>query len=256
MTMAINQEEIDALHSQLKGWIESFGIKGETELICKDWDEWSLLLYFKIGNNRTKDIEDAVEATLRTLGVDDERICYLGDKNGSLIWYFSHPNTPKEILEKQDREIEEEELREEQESKRRYEEHRRKIMQEGVIIRPHNTKSNNPELFYIMDRENFREIEIGYKEEEFRTYNQYHVDKCLGKGKDGIKTLVFQNGYGGKGHEYPRKIRFECDGIYLCDDTMEEVQAFNDDGTLKEEDDLPEGFIPMYLAIHIGKRIG
>lgn len=255
--MNISDDKIESLKNSITKMLNGKHIYNSFTVKCDNREEWSMTLKVDKKGSRRKIIEDAVNSHLKTIGVEDDRMVYFEDVRDKdcLEWYFTHPDTPKSILDKQDMAIEEEERQEELENIRRYEEHRKALRENGLIIKPHKVKSNSTELFYVMSGANFRDIESGEKTVEYRTYNPYHVDKCLGRGKDGIKTIVFQLGYGGPGHAIPKKIRYELDGIYLCDDTMEELPAFKSDGSLTEEKDLPDDFIPMLLAIHIGKKL-
>jgi len=254
----ITEDKIDSLKDGIQKMLKENGIENRLTVKCDSESDWSITVkVVKQGSSR-KTIEDAVEKHLKKIGVEEDRMVYFEDVKtpGCWEWYFTHPDTPKEILRKQDREIEEEERQEDRENVRRYEEHRQKLREQGLIIKPREVKSKSRDLFYVMSGENFKDIESGEKKVEYRTYNPYHVDKCLGRGKDGIDELVFQLGYGGPGHSEPKKMRFKSEGVYLCDDTMEEVPAFQEDGSLTDEKDLPKDFIPMLLAIHIGKRVG
>ena len=255
--MQISDDKIEALKDGIAKMLEEKHITNTITVKCDNRAEWSITLKVGKKGSPRKTIEEVVEGHLKAIGVEDDRMVYFEDvrTKDSWEWYFTHPETPKSILDKQDREIEEEERQEDRENIRRYEEHRKTLRENGLIIKPRKVNSKSTELFYVMSGENFRDIESGEKTVEYRTYNPYHVDKCLGRGKDGIKTLVFQLGYGGPGHAAPKKIRYESEGIYLCDDTMEEVPAFKADGSLTDEKDLPEDFIPMLLAIHIGKKL-
>lgn len=255
--MKIQAENIIDLKKKIKHALLEAGIDANYSLLCENEDEWSMTLKVSRIRNSIDKIEHCIENFFKRVGVDEDRMVYLEDVKspGFSEWYFTHPNTPKSILKKQDMEIEEEERQEERESIRKYEEHRKMLRDQGLIIKPRTIKSKNTDLFYVMSRDNFNEIESGTKKVEYRTYNSYHIDKCLGRGAEGVKTLVFQLGYGGPGHQDPKKIKFKSDGIYLCDDTMEEIPAFQKDGRLTDEKDLPDGFIPMLLAIHIGDRI-
>jgi len=257
MHSKISDLNIIELKNDIVKALNDNGIETDVSLVCDNRDDWSMTLKISKGSFGRDKLENTVERFLSEAKVEDDRIVYFEDIKtpNSYEWYFTHPDAPKEVLEKQDREIEEEERQEEMESIRKHEEHRKLLRDQGLIIKPRNINSSNTDLFYVLNRENFEDIESGEKKIEYRTYSPYHIDKCLGRGVNGIKTLVFQLGYGGPGHSTPRKIRFKTDGIYLCDDTMEEIPAFREDGRITEERDLPDGFIPMLLAIHIGDRI-
>ena len=93
--------------------------------------------------------------------------------------------------------------------------------------------------FLVMAGEFYDEIESGEKTVESRGFTEYNLKRTIG-----IKTIRFQRGYGHPG-EPPKKMRYEVTAVMLMDECGEECDPFK----------VPEGFIPEYINVHLGKRI-
>lgn len=93
--------------------------------------------------------------------------------------------------------------------------------------------------FLVMQGEFYDDIESGEKTVETREFTEYNLKRTIG-----IKTIRLQRGYGHPGKP-PKKMRYEVTRVLLMDDYGHECDPF----------DIPKDFIPVYINLHLGKRI-
>ena len=93
--------------------------------------------------------------------------------------------------------------------------------------------------FLVMQGEFYDDIKTGEKTVETREFTEYNLKRTIG-----VKTIRLQRGYGHPGKP-PKKMRYEVTQVLLMDDCGQECDPF----------DIPEGFIPVYINLHLGKRI-
>ena len=141
-----------------------------------------------------------------------------------------------------DRKMEEEERREAEEEAAEEAAYRAAHPFEYLPIPP-PPKRLNPEVYLTLAYEFYDAIERGEKKGESREYREYYVKKLLSQP---LKTVRFQRGYGGPGHDAPRQMRWSIkDIIYYNAATDEKAPV----------DNPPAGFEPTHIAIVLGDRI-
>ncbi len=108
---------------------------------------------------------------------------------------------------------------------------------------PPPPKTRNTEVYLTMAYEPYDDIEKGEKTTEFREYNEYYVKKLLSQP---IKTIRFQRGYGGPGHDAPRQMRW----------SVKNIEYYNiNTGKSAPLNNVPEGFRPTHIAIDLDARV-
>lgn len=224
-----------------------------------DDKDWSVMLSIPLENTECRDCnENAVNGLvgrfLDEIGVDEERWVFFGadEESRCLEWYFTHPDTPREVIERMDADDLMKES-EETESRRRLEEMKASGDVRPEIPIPNRQKARGDSCFLVLRKCHFDEIGSGDKRIEFREMNQYYADKLLGKEKP-LKFVRFQLGYGGPRHENPSQMMFGIDSIVLVDDYMDEFPAYTD-GRPTAADELPKGFNPTMYGIKLGQRV-
>lgn len=108
---------------------------------------------------------------------------------------------------------------------------------------PPSPKKLNTEVYLTMAYEPYDWIEEGEKTTEFREYCEYYVKKLLSQP---LKTVRFQRGYGGPGHDAPRQMRWTVARIEYYDINSRQSAPI---------DNPPAGFRPTHIAIDLGERI-
>jgi hypothetical protein len=108
---------------------------------------------------------------------------------------------------------------------------------------PPPPKKLNAEVYLPMAYEPYDWIEKGEKTTEFREYCEYYVKKLLSQP---LKTVRFQRGYGGPGHDAPRQMRWTVAKIEYYDINSRRSAPI---------DNPPAGFRPTHIAIDLGDRI-
>lgn len=101
-------------------------------------------------------------------------------------------------------------------------------------------KSRSPDGYLVLSGEFYDEIEAGRKKIEYRDFTEYNLKRTIG-----LKTVRFSRGYGSKGKS-PKQMRFSVATVVLMDDDNHVCDPFN----------VPEGFSPTTIALHLGQRIG
>lgn len=87
----------------------------------------------------------------------------------------------------------------------------------------------------------YDEFQNGWRDTEYRDYKEYYVKKLL---VNPLKTLTLSRGYS-KGID--TRIRFDIVSVSLADKDRNEC------GTV-DADEIPEGFKPEYIAIHLKRQ--
>ncbi|MBR4260027.1 MAG: hypothetical protein IKQ17_13415 [Kiritimatiellae bacterium] len=108
---------------------------------------------------------------------------------------------------------------------------------------PPPPKKMNTEVYLPMAYEPYDWIEKGEKTTEFREYCEYYVKKLLSQP---LKTVRFQRGYGGPGHDAPRQMRWTVAKIEYYDIHSRQSAPITNP---------PAGFRPTHIAIDLGERI-
>ena len=243
MNNPITQSETqDLLLRVREGMIEygipQFIVDGTTIEIIHP-ENWEVSVFVPYSGVKVGDIRKAMDKVLFDVCNIERQCCdYLGrqTKRKALEWYFRHPNTPKEIYERLEAEMEAE-LGED--------------VGFGLPI-PSGFVSNTDTCFLSLKDEFFRLIASGEKKEEYRTLNQYYCDKFFSQG---IKKrfVKFNRGYIG-GVE--NQMVFEIDRINIVSSDGREISAYDSNGELiVSYGQLPENFAPEAYGIVLGKRI-
>ena len=107
-------------------------------------------------------------------------------------------------------------------------------------IKAGRLKSKSPDGYLVLAGEFYDAIEAGKKKVEYRDFTEYNIKRTIG-----LKTIRFNRGYGSKGKP-PKQMQLEVSRIALADGDGNECDPMN----------VPDGFGPTTIAIHLGKRIG
>ena len=108
---------------------------------------------------------------------------------------------------------------------------------------PPPPKKLNSEVYLTLAYEPYDAIERGEKKTEFREYRPYYVKKLLSQH---LKTVRFQRGYGGPGHDVPRQMTWTISGIEYYDIYSRECAPIANP---------PKDFRPTHIAIDLGERL-
>lgn len=103
-------------------------------------------------------------------------------------------------------------------------------------IKTGRLKSKSPDGYLVLKAQFYDAIEAGTKKIEYRDFTEYNLKRTIG-----IKTIRFNRGYV-KG---AKQMRWEVEKVVLLDGEDNECDPFN----------VPDGFWPVTIAIHLGKRI-
>lgn len=106
-------------------------------------------------------------------------------------------------------------------------------------IREGLLKSKNDDGFLVLAGEFYDAIEAGNKKVEYRDFTKYNLKRTIG-----LRTIRLNRGYGSKGQP-PRQMRWEVKKVALMDTESKECDPFN----------VPDGFRPTTIAVHLGKRL-
>lgn len=101
-------------------------------------------------------------------------------------------------------------------------------------------KSKSVDGYLVLAGEFYDLIESGEKKIEYRDFTAYNLKRTIG-----ITSIRFNRGYGHPGQP-PAQMRWEVEKVALLDADDNACDPFN----------VPEGFWPTTIAIHLGKRIG
>jgi hypothetical protein len=97
-------------------------------------------------------------------------------------------------------------------------------------------KSKSSDGYLVLAGEFYDAIEAGAKKVEYRDFTEYNLKRTIG-----IKAIRFNRGYA-KG---AKQMRWKVKNVTLMDGEDNECDPFN----------MPDGFWPTAIAIHLGKRI-
>ena len=103
-------------------------------------------------------------------------------------------------------------------------------------LREGRIKSKKSEASLVMIGDYYDAIDDGRKTVEFRDFTEYNLKRTIG-----IKTVCFRRGY----RSGAKRMRWEVAKVTLMDEYYAECDPF----------DVPDGFLPEKIAIHLGKRI-
>lgn len=243
--MKQNLIPIDNLIEKLKTFLERKGLSSlDCKITIENENDWSLILSSPFDG-------DIIEPFLEEIGVDENRCVFFGlnPDTKNYEWYFTHPETPSDILAGIDDESDRRELEEDEQD-----ETSECLEANPQIPIPKRQKTGGDTCFLVLQRIYFEDIESGEKTVEFRELNQYYADKLLGK-ENPLRFVKFQLGYGGPGHQTPRQMVFEIESIVLVDDFMDEFPAYRNDGIPTTNEDVPSDFCPTMYGIKLGARI-
>ena len=104
-------------------------------------------------------------------------------------------------------------------------------------IKAGRLKSKNADGYLVLKAEFYDAIESGEKTTEYRDFTAYNLKRTIG-----IKTIRFNRGY----VKNAPQMRWEVEKVMLLDGDDNECDPFK----------VPDGFWPVTIAIHLGKRIG
>lgn len=204
--------------------------------------DWSVGFFLPISCGRESRINRIMTAILLECSVKEEFLVYLGKKEGFYFWYFTHPETPSEIVERMNAEIANIKPGEKSEHNN------------PLVSLPQPTKSSKSDTVFLALKEKyFNAIENGAKKTEYRELNQYYADKILGR-EEKIKFVKLQLGYGGKGHKFPKQMVFEVIDVVLVDDFGKEFPAYISN-RITQTSDLPAGFNPTMYGLKLGNQV-
>lgn len=141
----------------------------------------------------------------------------MGFKEGDEEYQF----TLKAIHEKQEAEAEAEET-----------EMRRLV----ADIKAGRLKSKSDDGYLVLKAEFYNAIEAGKKKIEYRDFSEYNIKRTIG-----LKTVRFNLGYA----KDAKRMQWEVKKVVLMDYDGNECDPFN----------VPDGFWPTTIALHLGKRI-
>ncbi len=103
-------------------------------------------------------------------------------------------------------------------------------------IKEGRLKSKTPDGYLVLKGEFYDAIDSGRKTVEYRDFTEYNLKRTIG-----IKTIRFNRGY----VKNAPQMRWEVEKVVLLDADDNECDPFN----------VPDGFWPVTIAIHLGKRI-
>lgn len=98
-------------------------------------------------------------------------------------------------------------------------------------------KSKTPDGYLVLKGKYYDEIEAGTKTVEYRDFTEYMLSRTIG-----IQTIRFNRGT----VKNAPQMKWEVAKVVLMDCEDNECDPFN----------VPDGFWPVTIAIHLGKRIG
>ena len=104
-------------------------------------------------------------------------------------------------------------------------------------IKEGRLKSKTPDGYLVLRGEFYDLIESGKKTTEYRDFTEYNIKRTIG-----LKTVRFNRGY----VKNAPQMKWEVKKVMLTDGGDLECDPF----------DVPKGFVPVTIAIHLGKRLG
>lgn len=244
MTKHITEEDVSALLEHIKDLMgKTLSFRKETiegthiKIIHPEYWEVSLLIPY--ANTNAKETRRIIEGIMfNECGIEKGCCDYFGRQSNKKAyeWYFRHPQTPVEVREQIELEIEAEEETD--------------LLEE--IPEPTKESPKSDTAFLALDFQFFDEIASGKKTKEYRALNQYYCDKFFAGGT--MKRFVkFNRGYqSGAGNQ----MIFEIEDIQLVNSEYEMTPVRDEKGKwIVSESQLPFGFIPIMYGLILGKRI-
>ncbi len=104
-------------------------------------------------------------------------------------------------------------------------------------IKSGKIKSKSTDGYLVLAREFYDKIESGEKKIEYRDFTAYNLKRTIG-----ITSIRFNRGY----VKNAPQMRWEVQKVVLMDENDHECDPF----------DVPEGFCPTTIAVHLGQRLG
>lgn len=243
MQMDIPTSEIDSLLLKVKSAMVEKNFRKDiiegTRIIVIHPDCWEVSLLVPYSNTKPSQIRKSIEDILYKVCDVEERCCdYFGKQKQkeAYEWYFRHPNTPQDIYERLEQQIEEE-LGEEI----------------GMgLPKPNRCKTKDGPAFVTVREDVFEDISTGRKNIEYRNLNQYYCDKFFPNGV-AKKYIKINRGYK-SGAE--NQMTFEISHIVFVSERGDETPTFDSNGKLiVSYANIPRNFAPVAYGIKLGKRI-
>ena len=104
-------------------------------------------------------------------------------------------------------------------------------------IKTGRLKSKTTDGYLVLKGEFYDAIDAGTKTVEYRDFTEYNLKRTIG-----LKAVRFNRGY----VKNAPQMKWEVKKVVLMDGEDNECDPFN----------VPDGFWPVTIAIHLGKRIG
>lgn len=104
-------------------------------------------------------------------------------------------------------------------------------------IKSGKIKSKSTDGYLVLAGEFYDKIESGEKKIEYRDFTAYNLKRTIG-----ITSIRFNRGY----VKNAPQMRWEVQKVVLMDENDHECDPF----------DVPEGFCPTTIAVHLGQRLG
>ena len=243
MSNPIPELAIDNLLNKVKSAMRtrniSADIVNETRIIVIHPEYWEVSLLVPYRNTKAAQIRKTIEDILYNVCNVEERCCdYFGKQKPkeSYEWYFRHPDTPQDIYEFLEREIEAE-LGDE--------------IGMGLPT-PSKCKAKDCPAFITVREDVFDQIARGEKTTEYRNLNQYYCDKFLPNGI-ARKAVKINRGYK-SGAE--NQMTFVISDIVLVSERGDEIPVHDENGKLiVSYAKIPRNFAPAAYGIKLGRRI-
>ena len=103
-------------------------------------------------------------------------------------------------------------------------------------IKAGRLKSKTPDGYLVLKGEFYDAIDSGRKTVEYRDFTEYNLKRTIG-----LKTIRFNRGY----VKNAPQMKWAVEKVVLLDADDNECDPFN----------VPDGFWPFMIAIHLGKRV-
>lgn len=153
--------------------------------------------------------------------------CYMDESGETYNAIFNHPNAMKFTEGDEEYQFTLKFINDEPESEIRE-------LLDG--IKAGRLKAKSEDGYLVLKAEFYDAIESGKKTVEYRDFTEYNLKRTIG-----IKTVRFNRGY----VKNAKQMRWEVKRVVLLDDTDQESDPFK----------VPNNFLPVAIAIYLGKRI-
>lgn len=208
-------------------------------------EHWVAVMFFPTNGYSESAMEKLIVPYFVGIGGDgeDQLLTLSDDRSGYFEWVAALPSCPREIREAEEAQSAADELEEQKQAEIAREEQERQLAEEakslGEDLKAGKYRSKTDDGYLVLAGEYYDDIESGEKICEFREISPYNLKRTIG-----LKTIRLQRGYGHPGQP-PKKMRWTVEQVNLVDDYGEECDPFN----------IPDGFAPTMIAIHLGKRV-